>query len=82
MAVEVIYDQISTKDGAGHDDRTPDLLNTSRTAHPTDLAGPNTCTILWYQLPVDEFPNNLWIGCQTEMLLLCSPLQTIVLVQS
>ena len=35
MATEIIYDQISMKDGARPKGRIRDLLNTNRTAHPT-----------------------------------------------
>ena len=40
MAVELFHDQNATKDGAGTEDRTRDLRSISRTANPTDLAGP------------------------------------------
>ena len=40
MAVEIIHNQISTTDGAGPEDQTRDLLNTSWKEQWTDLAGP------------------------------------------
>ena len=40
------HDQISTKDGAGPEDRIRDLLNTSLSVHPTDLVGPADLKLL------------------------------------
>ena len=41
---KLFHDQISTKDGAGLEDRTHNLLNNSRTSNPIDSMGP----AYWY----------------------------------